>query len=343
MSLISSQAIKSTKSTYIYLIIIVLMGCSAWGIYQYWGVWLQQSVVWQKALNQGLATLLQATSTDPLYAGSTLVAVSFLYGLLHALGPGHGKLIITTYIATQSTYLKQSVIISLLASLLQGLVAILLVSFVLIIFQLSTQHLNLASQYAEQLSYAFVIILGVMLCLTAIRQWWSESRKKTYRFHHLQTIPSSNKPIPLVNSQVSSSNPAQCDCGHKHVVQEEDLQQNLKAKIFIILSMGLRPCSGALLVLLFSYVIDAYFWGIIAALAMAAGTAITICAIAVFVHFMRYSALRMSQSKGIHLHPYWRIALRLVAGIIFILIGVLMYQSLMMSDVVSPFLSPRTL
>ena len=342
MPLNSSHTKKITTSIYIYLIILILTGYIAWEVYQYWGVWLQQSVVWQKKLNHGLATLLQTTSTAPLYAGSMLVAVSFLYGLLHALGPGHGKLIIATYIATQATHLKQSVIISLLASLFQGLVAISLVSFILIIFQLSTQHLNLASRYAEQISYAFVILLGLVLCLTAIRQWWREIKKKKQPFHYIQPIPSLNRPIPLSQNSNFTQSSVQCSCGHKHVIQAIDLQRNLKSKILIILSMGLRPCSGALLVLLFSYVIDAYIWGIIAALAMALGTAVTICAIAIFVHFMRYNALRVAQSKGIYLHPYWRVALRLVAGIIFILMGILMYQSLMMSEVISPFLSPRT-
>ncbi|MBP6120790.1 MULTISPECIES: nickel/cobalt transporter [Providencia] len=341
MSLNQSHTAFPTKSAIIYAIVIIMILLGGWQIYQHWGMWLKQSIFWQKQLNQGLSALLQETTEAPLYAGSMLVGGSFLYGLLHALGPGHGKLIITTYIATQATHLKQSVIISLLASLLQGIVAIVLVSTILILFQLSTKHLNQASQYAEQFSYILVMMLGAVLCLAAIRQWWRLKNKPHPSFQTIKYIQSLNENVSCIVSPTHLQTQDQCHCGHKHVIQQSELQQSIKSNILIILSMGIRPCSGALLVLLFSYVIDVYPWGIIAALAMAAGTAMTICGIAIFVHFMRYSAFKFSQSNGIRLHPYWHVGLKLFAGIIFILMGLLMYQSLMMSDMASPLLSPR--
>ncbi|MFN6887136.1 nickel transporter, partial [Proteus mirabilis] len=75
-----------------------------------------------------------------------------LYGLLHAVGPGHGKVIISTYIATHPTKLKQSAWLSVLASLLQGTVAIVIITVILIILNLSSSHLKIASHYIENSS-----------------------------------------------------------------------------------------------------------------------------------------------------------------------------------------------
>ncbi|MEX5791754.1 nickel/cobalt transporter [Providencia hangzhouensis] len=251
-----------TQRLIITALFMGLITYAAWQLYTHWGSWLQLSLAWQKQLNQGLSYLLQETTSRPWYAGGLLVVASFAYGFLHALGPGHGKLIITTYIATQATHLKQSVIISLLASLLQGLVAITLVSLVLILFQLSTKHLNQASLYAEQTSYLFVILLGSYLCISALRRGWSIRKSRhlaPLKIKSIQPLNSSTKAISKTKAHSHSDN---CGCGHQHVIQSHQLQSSFKSKLLIILSMGIRPCSGAILVLLFSYVIEVYSWGL---------------------------------------------------------------------------------
>lgn len=336
--------IQHNKPKHLNLIIIgvVFIALCAAGtyLYQNWSVWLQTSVAWQRQLNLLLSELLQSTQRDPLQAGSLLVAVSFLYGLLHALGPGHGKLIISTYIATHPTRLKQSVILSLLASLLQGAVAIVLVSAVLVVFQLSTRHLNMVSLYSEKLSYGFVVLLGALCCYKAFHQWRKARNKRTASVLHIQRL------LPLNSTSISAiKTPPKmaplCQCGHQHVVSSQQLQASLRTQAILVLSMGLRPCSGALLVLLFSYVIGVYTWGIFAALAMAMGTAFTISLIALFVYFMRHHAMRLTKTQGISFSPYWRALLYLCTGLIFILLGVLMYQSVMLTETASPLLSPR--
>ena len=52
------------------------------------------------ALNVELSRLLQAVAENPAAAGLSLLGFSFVYGVLHALGPGHGKVVITTWLAT---------------------------------------------------------------------------------------------------------------------------------------------------------------------------------------------------------------------------------------------------
>ncbi|MEQ4693764.1 nickel/cobalt transporter [Providencia manganoxydans] len=341
MSVIQTINASRLKIMGSVLLLVVIAGVS-YQIYQYWPLWLKTSVIWQRQLNLSLTELLQSTQEQPFHAGLLLIGVSFLYGLLHAIGPGHGKLIITTYIATQPTQLKQSVVLSLLASLLQGLVAIVLVSVILIIFQLSTRHLHMVGQYSEKLSYAFVILLGVLCCFKALRQGWKIRQKKAASVLRIQSVSVLNSTKPNAVIKPPSNVEPICGCGHQHVPAHHQLHTNLKTQAIVVLSMGLRPCSGALLVLLFSYVIGVYQWGILAALAMAVGTALTICAIALFVYSMRNVATQMAKSKGFTWSPYWGIAISLCAGVIFILLGLLMYQSLILNEVVSPLLAPRS-
>lgn len=301
---------------------------------------LQISVSWQKQLNHSLTELLQATSQDTLHSGLMLISISFLYGLLHAVGPGHGKLIITTYIATNPTRLKQSVILSLLSSLLQGLVAVILVSAILVIFQLSTRHLNLVSQYSEKLSYGFVILLGLLCCFKAFRQLWKINHKSKAQALRVRTVSPLNTTQAFVMSPPYQSD-AICNCGHQHVISPQQLPISLKTQAIVVFSMGLRPCSGALLVLIFSYVIGVYQWGIIAAMAMALGTALTICTIAIFVYFLRDTAMYLAKKQGFTFSAYWGIIIGFCAGLVFILLGLLMYQSLAIDGMGSPLLSPR--
>lgn len=117
-----------------------------------------------------MSQLLQEVGNNSKQAGLTLVALSFAYGVLHALGPGHGKVVITTYLATNPSRLRSSVRLTLAASLLQGLVAIALVSGVLGVLQLSTRYLHQSSFWLEKASYLLVVVLGAILCWRALRK-----------------------------------------------------------------------------------------------------------------------------------------------------------------------------
>ena len=96
----------------------------------------------------------------------------------------------------------------------------------------------------------------------------------------------------------------------------------------IILSMGMRPCSGAIMVLLFSKVIGVFYWGIASALAMAAGTSLTITSLALLVHSFRSLAVRLSGNQAPVL---WRqvgwSTLALAGGVILLVAAGVMWVS----------------
>lgn len=151
-----------------FLLLATAAGIWLW---QAWPQVLLQSAVWQRALNLELSRLLKAVADNPSAAGLSLLAFSFIYGVLHALGPGHGKIVITTWLATHPAKLKSSIMLTLAASLLQGVVAIALVVVVLTLLQLPARQLHLSSFWLEKGSYLLVGALGLLLCWRAVKSY----------------------------------------------------------------------------------------------------------------------------------------------------------------------------
>lgn len=101
-----------------------------------------------------------------------------------------------------------------------------------------------------------------------------------------------------------------------------------RARLMIVLSMGMRPCSGAIMVLLFSKVIGVFSWGMASVLAMAAGTSLTITSLALLVHTFRALAVKLSGNKAPTL---WRqvgwSTLALAGGVILLVAALVMWFS----------------
>ncbi|MGL5969930.1 MAG: nickel/cobalt transporter [Kluyvera sp.] len=284
-------------------------------LWQFWPQVMIKSVIWQREVNQQMSGLLQAVAENPGQAGGALLLFSFVYGVLHALGPGHGKVVIATWLATHPSKLKSSIALTLAASLLQGLVAIGLVVVVLTLLQLPARQLHLSSFWLEKGSYALVGVLGILLCWRAVKKLRALLRKPkftAFTSHHVHHDG--------------------CGCGHQHMPNPEQLREgdDWRARTIVVLSMGMRPCSGAIMVLLFSKVIGVFTWGVVSALAMAAGTSLTITSLALLVHTFQTLAVKLGGQKTPVL---WRqigwSTLALAGGVILVVAAVVMWGSAM--------------
>ena len=118
--------------------------------------------------------------------------------------------------------------------------------------------------------------------------------------------------------------------GHQHLPTPEQLTRgdDWRARLMIILSMGMRPCSGAIMVLLFSKVIGVFSWGVASAMAMAAGTSLTISSLALLVHSFRRLAVKLGGNKTPVLWQQvgWS-TLALAGGVILVTAAVVMWLS----------------
>jgi len=260
MSNALTTAINKTRLS-LFVFSLLLAVCSYY-LWQYWPTVLIASIQAQKYLYTQFTELLQAAKEHDLLAGIMLVGMSFLYGLLHSLGPGHGKVIMSTYVATHTTKVKLSLILTLVSALLQALVAIVLVSVLLMVFSASMKVVNHTAAQMIELSFYAVVILGGIIV-----------------WRNVLAIRQSFKAKASIATPTTTST---CSCGHSHSADAAQVNRasSLREYIGVILSIGLRPCSGAIMVLLFSSVLDIYWLGIISAIAMGLGTALTTSLIA---------------------------------------------------------------
>ncbi len=276
---------QKSKLTAASLLVLALLAVAVYWVYP---LLLHNVILWQKAFNLQLSSSLNQLGQQHQEAGITLILISFFYGIFHAIGPGHGKFILTSYLALEQSKLKQAVKISLASSIVQGIVAILLVSIIIVAFTLSRTYFNLTLKWVERGSFMLMILLGVYW----IYQAWQGSRPPKLQIRKISPMQMSQEKTPLVSHHIHHEH---CGCGHQHLPSSVQMNQSTgwKSQLFLILSIGSRPCSGAILVLFLSYTLNIYLWGILATLMMALGTGITLTIFALIVIFARHKAVQL--------------------------------------------------
>jgi nickel/cobalt exporter len=239
-----------------------------------------------------------------------LVGLSFLYGILHAAGPGHGKVVISSYMLANETALRRGIVLSFAASLVQALSAILIVGLgFLVLRQLAVSQTD-TTRFFEIASYGLVVALGLWLLVRKLRALLASMPR-----------PVEPKPAALSAAAVHDHDHHHHDhghhghdhhhdhapgevcstCGHAHMPMPDQLSGPMKLRdaAAVVFSVGLRPCTGALIVLTFAFLNGLWLAGLVSVLAMALGTAITVSALATLAVTAKNVALRMSGSSAL--------------------------------------------
>ena len=137
----------------------------------------EDPVLWvrdkQQAFYRQLAGALRdIKSSTGLAASWTLVLLSFGYGVFHAAGPGHGKVVISAWLLATENQLRRGILISFMSAIIQALTAIVLVSVLfLVVASVGSTARNLAG-LLESASYALIGAMGLYLVWTALRRYW---------------------------------------------------------------------------------------------------------------------------------------------------------------------------
>ena len=233
-----------------------------------------------------------------------LLGLSFLYGIFHAAGPGHGKAVISSYLVANEETWKRGVVLSFASALLQAIVAVLLVGVAVLVFKAATKTMCDTERVIEIASYGLIALLGARLL-------WVKGRAFASALFALE------HPLQPAGAAVTSSKMHDHDhdhdhahhdhdhdhaaaWGHAHGPEPEELagpggwQRGLSA----IVAVGLRPCSGAILVLVFALAQGLFWAGVASTFVMALGTAITVAAIATVAVAARSFASQFAQSRA---------------------------------------------
>jgi len=245
----------------------------------------------QRQFHRKLAASLEAIRQgNAVAAGWTLILTSFLYGILHAAGPGHGKAIMTAYLATHRERMRRGILLSAAAATVQGITAILLVFGLTTLAGWAARDTQSAVRWAEQFSYILVIAMGGYLAYRAATGLLRSLRRGARSA--LAPVPAhAHAPLPVPGHHHGHDHAHGHDacgdghCGHAHMptAAQMDGARDLKAMAGIVLSIGIRPCSGAVLVLAVANLFGIPWAGVAAVFAMSLGTAAAVAALAILV------------------------------------------------------------
>lgn len=277
---------------------LVKTRASRWQEFTFWVMQKQQE--YHRSLSAKIEALNEQQTLQNTWL---LLLLSFLYGVFHAAGPGHGKSVLTTYLLTQPEKLRQGVQLSFMAAMLQGITAILLVAFLVHGLGWLAKEALASVVYIEAASFLLVTLLGLLLVLRGIKQLLPV--KPSLQFKPLKSatsVSSSHAPVSLQLSSTSLASSACSHCGKAHHVTPEQLSGGSRLQnLSLVFSIGLRPCSGAVLVLVATNLLGLWWVGVLATLAMALGTALTVAFLAILAVKARLLAKRLIklQSKAL--------------------------------------------
>ncbi|MFW7522776.1 nickel/cobalt transporter [Vibrio ostreicida] len=314
------------------------------GAYQVGLIWpslVLASIEWQREVNTQLADLLYSAQSEPLVSGSYLVGFSFLYGILHSLGPGHGKVIVSTYLATHPAKVRVSLMLTIISAICQALVAIILVSVLVWGFNASMRVVNEKAATFVALSFILVVVLGLLICWKAgkqISRIISVPKLKVKALTPL-AVPSSrsiggHSSLLRLQSSVHriEAAHAECGCGHQHAAGADAINEasTLREYIGVVASIGIRPCTGAIMALLFANMVGTYWLGVMSALAMAGGTALTTSVVAILTLTSKKLVRRCMATSNSEKKASWQLAgyyVQLFGGLLLVAIGLLLVSS----------------
>ena len=249
----------------------------------------------QIAFQRELTAATHAVANDSS-ALAWLLALSFAYGVLHAAGPGHGKAVVSSYVMATRQTLRNGVLLAFVSSTAQALCAIVLAAVAARLFHMTSVSIASATFKLEIVADAAILLLGVRLVwskiLRPLRRRFAPPAP-TFGFATLDaaagklSIPVASRfaAVGLDDSAAVScqaTDAADCDCGGLHIPSAAFAASGVdwRKAWMVVTTTGLRPCSGALIVLAFAISQHVLAAGVAATIAMGLGTFITVAAFA---------------------------------------------------------------
>jgi nickel/cobalt exporter len=298
---------------------------------------VSEFTAWIIAQESGFYRMLTNALREAKENGSALwalVGLSLGYGVFHAAGPGHGKAVIASYMVSNERALRRGLVIALMAALLQGAVAVGLVGIAAAIFASTASHMTEATRIMEVASYSGITLLGVALlwskgaglivtlrkipapaslgifaaarpslALASGNQQNRDFPNRDLKSQNLQDRDLQDRGLQnrsFVADDCRDDHVHSATCGHFHAPDPRLLGEgfNWRSAAVTVLTAGARPCSGAILVLVFAFAQNIFWTGAAATFAMSLGTAVTTGALASMAVLAKGWALRVSGTNS---------------------------------------------
>jgi len=218
-----------------------------------------------------------------------LLLVSFAYGVFHAAGPGHGKAVISAYVVSSGARVRRGVALSFAAAFVQAASAIAIVAVAAIVFRVTARSMTVATQWVEIASYALITAVGAWLL-------WQKLAGGGHHHHHQVTLV---READRETHQKACHHHAPISEPHDDVGHRPDTgKSGLVGAWSAIMAVGIRPCSGAIIVLVFALAQGLFAAGVAATLVMAVGTGLTVAVLATLAVSARGLAVRLAGAQS---------------------------------------------
>lgn len=282
----------------------------------------------QGAFYDGLTGTLRRVSESPA-ALWTLLGLSFAYGVVHAAGPGHGKVVISSYMLASGDTARRGAMLAIGAALVQATVAVVLVAVLAGAFGLSRAFLTDATITLERFSYALIVMLGLYLVWRTVKGLLPQpvalapaGHPHDHAHHHEHQHAHAH-----AHADAHHVHDAHCGCDHVHMPDADEVSRTagLGQSLMLIFGAGARPCTGALLVLVLAMSQGLLWAGALSAYAMGVGTALTVGTLAVFASGLSGLFQRSGQTSPVM--RYAPLTLSLLGGLLVVAFGALLLMA----------------
>ena len=287
--------------------------------------WIAQT---QQKLQRELAGAVKRLKDgNALAAGLFLAGLSFVYGIVHAAGPGHGKAIISSYVLANEETVRRGIYISFLAAALQGVTAVVLVSILVVALNSTGFQVTAWVNQLETASYALIALVGLYLLATEIRRLWRRRRGDAAHGHGPHHHHHDHDHGHHSHDHAHDHDHEDCEaCNHMVDARELTGPFSWKKIAAVVFSVGIRPCSGAVLVLIFALAQGLFWAGVAATFAMAFGTAITVSVLATMALGSRELAIRFGGGNARWADAVWTVC-AIGGALLVFTIGVLLFAA----------------
>ena len=225
-----------------------------------------------RMIGQHMRAIRARETSAPLLIG---VGLAFLYGVVHALGPGHGKLVVVSYFLSRDARIGRGLLMGLQIAIFHVLSAMVVVALADLLLRQALGGPPAEVAGVRLASYGLIAAIGLVMTAEAVRRSY------------------------LRRQGVKTS---QACCGHGPASDVHDPGPHASGErvrqCALSLGVGLVPCTGSVLILLYAMANDILFAGMLLVAAIAAGMAITMGALGILSVVARRAVARRVEASA---------------------------------------------